>query len=74
MQNNNTSRKRNTPRPAPSRNTARQGGKGSTGRGATGKGRQAASDKNYERRASGSGWYFSDKQYKKKNTPVRQPR
>ena len=79
MQNNNTSRKRNTPRPAPSRNTARQGGKGSTGRGATGrgatgKGRQAASDKNYERRASGSGRYFSDKQYKKKNTPVRQPR
>ena len=59
---NNTSRKRNTPRPAPTKAPARQNNS---------KGRQnnaGSNSKTYERRSSGSGRYFSDKQYKKKNT------
>ena len=58
---NNTSRKRNTPRPPQSKAPARQ--KGSKG------GRQGGSGKSYERRSSGSGRYFSDKQYRKRNSP-----
>ena len=75
MQNNNTSRKRNTPRPAPSKATVRQSGaKGRQGSGKSG-GRAAGSNgKTYERRASGSGRYFSDKQYKKRNSPAKTAR
>ena len=59
---NNTSRKRNTPRPATPKAPARQNNT---------KGRQSGNGKTYERRSSGSGKYFSDKQYKKKNTPAK---
>ncbi|MBR5735557.1 MAG: rRNA pseudouridine synthase [Bacteroidales bacterium] len=58
----NTSRKRNTPRPAGPKTAARSNNS---------KGRQAGSGKNYERRSSGSGRYFSDKQHKKRNTPAK---
>ena len=61
---NNTSRKRNTPRPPQSKAPARQNGS---------KGRQG-SGKSYERRSSGSGRYFSDKQYKKRNSPAKAPK
>ena len=59
---NNTSRKRNTPRPAGTKAPARQGNP---------KSRQGGSGKTYERRSSGSGKYFSDKQYKKRNAPAK---
>ena len=62
---NNTSRKRNTPRPAGPKAPARQ---------SSSKGRQGGSGKTYERRSSGSGRYFSDKQYKKKNSPAKAPK
>ena len=71
MQNNNTSRKRNTPRPAPAKAPARSG---------SSKGRQSSNaakgsgSKTYERRSSGSGRYFSDKQYNKRKSPAKAPK
>jgi 23S rRNA pseudouridine2605 synthase len=62
---NNTSRKRNTPRSAGPKAPARQ---------SSSKGRQGGSGKTYERRSAGSGRYFSDKQYKKKNSPAKAPK
>jgi len=66
---NNTSRKRNTPRPAPSKAPARSN---------SSKGRQNSSkgggSKSYERRASGSGRYFSDKQYSKRKKTAQAPK
>ena len=69
--NNNTSRKRNTPRPAPAKAPARANGS---------KGRQSSNaskgsnSKTYERRSSGSGRYFSDKQYNKRKSPAKAPK
>ena len=62
---NNTSRKRNTPRSAGSKAPARQ---------SSPKSRQGGSGKTYERRSSGSGKYFSDKQYKKRTAPAKAAR
>ncbi|MBR7026554.1 MAG: rRNA pseudouridine synthase [Bacteroidales bacterium] len=59
---NNTSRKRNTPRPAGPKSPARQSAP---------KSRQGGNGKTYERRSSGSGKYFSDKQYKKRTVPAK---
>ena len=61
--NNNTSRKRNTPRPAGPKTATK-----APSRSGNAKGRQGSSDKTYERRSSGSGRYFSDKQYKKRSS------
>ena len=59
---NNTSRKRNTSRPAGPKAPARQNSP---------KSRQGGSGKTYERRSSGNGRYSSDKQYKKRNAPAK---
>ena len=69
MQYNNTSRKRNTPRPAPAKAPARSGSsKGRQG------GSKGSTGKTYERRSSGSGRYFSDKQYQKRKSPAKTPK
>ena len=71
MQNNNTSRKRNTPRPAPAKAPARSGSsKGRQSSNAT----KGSGSKTYERRSSGSGRYFSDKQYNKRKSPAKAPK
>ena len=71
MQNNYTSRKRNTPRPAPAKAPARSGSsKGRQSSNAT----KGSGSKTYERRSSGSGRYFSDKQYNKRKSPAKAPK